>query len=77
MQALAASCEELRARTGNPPLEVETRVTCMAMQVLDMAELSDIPTMDTRDDAPDIIKKIYLGRVSNIIYENYVSEHRN
>jgi hypothetical protein len=23
MQALAASCEELRARTGNPPLEVE------------------------------------------------------
>ena len=60
-------------------LEVETRITCMAMQVLDMAELSDIPTMDIppRDDAPDIIKKIYLGRVSNIIYENYVSEHRN
>lgn len=51
----------------------------MAMQVLDMAELSDIPTMDIppMDDAPDIIKKIYLGRVSNIIYENYVSEHRN
>jgi hypothetical protein len=23
MHALAASCEELRARTGNPPLEVE------------------------------------------------------
>ena len=22
MQALAASCEELRARTGNPPLEL-------------------------------------------------------
>jgi hypothetical protein len=60
-------------------LEDETRITCIAMQVLDMAELSDIPTMDIppRDDAPDIIKKIYLGRVSNIIYENYVSEHRN
>jgi hypothetical protein len=24
MQALAASCEELRARTGNPPLGSET-----------------------------------------------------
>jgi hypothetical protein len=38
----------------------------MAMQVLGMAELSDIPTMNIppKDDAPDIIKKIYLGRVS-------------
>ena len=24
MQALAASCEELRARTGNPPLEEDS-----------------------------------------------------
>jgi hypothetical protein len=24
MQALAASCEELRARTGNPPLDLES-----------------------------------------------------
>ncbi len=60
-------------------LEVETRVTCMAMQVLGMSELSDIPTINIppKDDAPDIIKKIYLGRVSNIIYENYVSEQGN
>lgn len=51
----------------------------MAMQVLGMAKLSDIPTMNIppKDDAPDIIKKIYLGRVSNIIYENYVSEQGN
>ena len=26
MQALAASCEELRARTGNPPLDVRQRI---------------------------------------------------
>ena len=60
-------------------LEVETRVTCMAMQVLGMSQLSDIPTMNIppNDDAPDILKKIYLGRVSNIIYENYLSEQVN
>ena len=57
-------------------LEVETRVTCMAMQVLGMTKLSDTPTTNIppKHDAPGILKKIYLGRVSNMIYENYISE---
>jgi hypothetical protein len=60
MKCVNASCVKFLV------LEVETGVTCMAMQVLGMAELSDIPTMNIppKDDAPDIIKKIYLGRVS-------------
>jgi hypothetical protein len=30
MQALAASCEELRARTGNPPLAVKKELNTRA-----------------------------------------------
>lgn len=57
-------------------LEVEARVTCMGMHVLGMTKLSDNPTKDIppKKDTADIIKKIYLHRLSNIIYENYVSE---
>ena len=33
MQALAASCEELRARTGNPPLEKNNRITEYSAQI--------------------------------------------
>ena len=60
-----ASCKKLLV------LEIETRVTCMPLQVLGMAKLSDTPTMNIppKHNAPDILKKIYLGQVSNIIYE--------
>ena len=33
MHALAASCEELRARTGNPPLEKNNRITEYSAQI--------------------------------------------
>ena len=48
----------------------------MAMQVFGMTKLSDTPTTNIppKHDAPGILKKIYLGRVSNMIYENYITE---
>lgn len=57
-------------------LELETRIVAMAMHVLGMQNLNDVPetNIPPKEDSPGILKKIYLHRISNMIYENYVSE---
>ena len=56
-------------------LELETRVVAMGMHVLGMEALSDDPRTNIPPsmNAPCILKKLYLYRLSNI-YEDYVSE---
>jgi hypothetical protein len=57
-------------------LELETRVVAMGMHVLGMEALSDDPRTNIPPsmNAPSILKKLYLYRLSNMIYEDYVSE---
>ena len=57
-------------------LELETRVVAMGMAVLGIEDLSD----DSKTNIPpsmnasSVLKKLYLYRLSNMIYENYISE---
>ncbi len=57
-------------------LELETRVVAMGMHVLGMKALSDDPRTNIPPsmNAPSILKKLYLYQLSNMIYEDYVSE---
>ena len=62
-------------------LELETRVVAMGMAVLGIEDLSDdsktniSPSMNKAcDKASGVLKKLYLYRLSNMIYENYISE---
>jgi hypothetical protein len=58
MQAFAASCEELRARTGKPPLEREAEIESQACEVVKDAVQSDL-RMCTRSPL-FIIQTVYL-----------------
>ena len=57
-------------------MEVETRVTAMAMLVLGMNDISDDPMKNIPPtlESPGILKKIYLGKTSNMIYNDYICE---
>lgn len=57
-------------------LELEKRFVAMGMRLLGMQNLNDVPETNNhpKEDSPGILKKIYLHRISNMIYENYVSE---
>ena len=57
-------------------LELETRVIAMGMTVLGIEDLSDDPKTNIPPsmNASSVLKKLYLYRLSNMIYENYISE---
>jgi hypothetical protein len=57
-------------------LELETRVVALGMHILGMQNLADVPELNIppKEGSPDILKKLYLHKICNIIYEKYVSE---
>lgn len=59
-------------------LELETRVVAMGMHILGMQNLTDVPetNIPPKEDSPGILKNLYLHRISNMIYEKYVSEEK-
>ena len=57
-------------------LELETRVVAIGMAVLGIEDLSDDPKTNIPPsmNASSVLKKLYLHRLSNMIYKNYISE---
>jgi hypothetical protein len=69
MQALAASCEELRARTENPPLEGTEFISGQVSRLRRVSALVDgnrssiwLPCQPVRSDLNSAI--IYIGKLS-------------
>ena len=53
-----------------------TNCRAMATLVLGMNDISDDPTKNIPPtlESPGILKKIYLGKISNMIYNDYICE---
>ncbi len=59
-------------------MEVETRITAMAMIILGMDDISEDPTENVppTSESAGILKKIYLDKISNIICKDYICESK-